>query len=90
MDALSEKLFRRVAVSDEPEYANRARYVLASRLIQEEEYDQAMQLIKKMPAYDNLDKRQLEIAICMKKGNLEEAGKLLEQKLNQLIQEAFL
>lgn len=90
INTLSAELFKRVAESEEPPYANHARYMLASRLIQEEEYDKAMQLIEKMPLYDNIDKRQLEISLYMKKRNTEEAGKLLELKLNQLLQEAFL
>lgn len=89
VNTLTEELFERVAVSGEYEYANRARFMLASRLIQEEKYDQAMQLIEKMPQYDGLDRQQLEISIHMKKKEVEEAGKLLEQKINQLIQEVF-
>ena len=88
--ALTTELFERVAASDDPEYANRARYMLASRLIQEERYEQAMQLIEKMPQYDGMDKRQLEISIHMKKREAGEAGKLLELKINQLIQDVFL
>ena len=64
--------------------------MLASRLIQEEEYDRAGQLIDKIPPYDGLDKRQLQISMEMKKKNGEAAGKLLEQKINQLLQEVFL
>lgn len=88
-DAVTE-LYERVAASDESEYANRARFMLASRLIQEENYEQAKELIDKMPQYDGLDKRQLEISIHMKKREAGEAGKLLEQKINQLIHEVFL
>ena len=88
--AFSVELFTRVAESDDPVYANRARYMLASRFIQEKEYDRAGQLIDKIPTYDGLDKRQLQIAMEMKKKNAEAAGKLLEQKINQLLQEVFL
>lgn len=87
--ALTEELFERVAASEDYEYANHARFMLASRFIQEEKYDQAMQLIEKMPKYDGLDRQQLEISVHMKKKEVEEAGKLLEQKINQLIQEVF-
>lgn len=90
VNALAEKLYERVSDSEDPEYANRARFMIASRLIQEEDYDQAMQLIEKMPPYENQDRRQLEISIHMKKKESEEAGRLLEQKINQLIQEVFL
>lgn len=90
IQALSRELFERVAESDEPEYANRARYMLASRLIQEENYDRAMQMIEKVPVYDGLDKCQLEILLYMKKKDAEQAGKLLERKIYQLIQETFL
>lgn len=90
VNVLATELYERVAASDVPEYANRARFMLASRLIQEENYDQAKQLIEKMPQYDGLDKRHLEISIHMKKRESEKAGKLLEQKINQLIQEVFL
>lgn len=88
--AFSVELFTRVAESDDPVYANRARYMLASRFIQEKEYDRAGQLIDKIPTYDGLDKRQLQIAMEMKKKNAGAAGKLLEQKINQLLQEVFL
>lgn len=88
--AVAVELFERVAESDDPAYANRARYMLASRLIQEEEYDRAGQLIDKIPTYDGLDKGQLQISMEMKKKNAGAAGKLLEQKINQLLQEVFL
>lgn len=87
--AVAVELFERVAESDDPAYANRARYMLASRLIQEEEYDRAGQLIDKIPTYDGLDKGQLQISMEMKKKNAGAAGKLLEQKINQLLQEVF-
>ena len=90
VNSFTAELFARVAASDDPEYANRARYMLASRLIQEENYDQAMQLIEKMPEHDGLDKRQLEISIHIKKRESGKAGRLLEQKINQLLQEVFL
>lgn len=88
--AYARELYERVAASDVPVYANHARYMLASQLIQEEQYDQAGQLIDKIPAYDGLDKRQLQISMDMKQKNAEAAGKLLEKKINQLIQEVFL
>lgn len=86
----AEKLYERVAESDEPGYASAARYMLASRLIMEEDYDQAMQLIEKIPPYNSLDRRQLEISVHMQKRETKEAGKLLEQKINQLLQEVLL
>lgn len=90
MNTLSAELLKRVSAAENCEYANRARYMLASQMIQEEEYDQAIQLIEKMPYYNGMDKQQLEILLYMKKRNAKEAGKLLERKLNQLIQEVFL
>lgn len=87
---LAAELYERVAASDDPTYAHRARFMMASRKIQQEEYDSAQELIDQIPAYDGLDKRQLQIMLYIKQNRTEEAGKLLEKKLNSLLQEVYL
>lgn len=84
------ELYRRVEESGDPAYVNRARYTLASRAIQNEDYAKAEKLIDLLPKYDALDKRQLQIAMFMKQRKDREAAELLERKLNASLQEVFL
>lgn len=63
---------------------------LAAMYIQEEAYEKAEELIERLPEYQSIDKRQLQISMYMKEGKNQEAAELLERKLNGLIQEVFL
>lgn len=89
-NAYAIELYERVETCDDPIYVNRARYVLASRWIQEENYEKAQKMIDLLPEYNGLDKRQLRISMLMKQKKSEEAAELLEKKLNSSIQEVFL
>lgn len=84
------ELYERVEKCDDSVYVNCARYALASKLIQDEDYENAQQLIDLLPEYDALDKRELQISMHMKRKKNKEAAELLERKLNCSLQEVFL
>lgn len=84
------ELYERTAECKDTVYAERARYMIASKKIQEEDYDGAQRMIDMFPEYTGLDRRQLEITMFMKQKKSKEAAKALEQKLNRSIQEVFL
>ena len=88
--AYASELYERVVQCDDPVCGNRARYMLASEAIQNEEYDKAQELIAQLPEYNTLDKRQLQISMYMKQRKNAEAAELLECKLNFALQEVFL
>lgn len=84
------ELYQRVEECGDPKYINSARFVLASRAIQNEDYEEAQRLIGLLPEYDTIDKRQLQISMFMQQKKNKEAAELLERKLNASIQEIFL
>lgn len=74
-------LFESAANSDDLEIANSARFMLASRHIQKEQYAQAQKMLDRLPAHSNLDKRSMQATIWAKEGNTAEAAALLERKI---------
>ena len=84
------RLYERAVKCDDPVFADRARYALASLCIQEEDYEKAGEYLQRLPEYSSLDKRQLQISMYMKQEKNEEAARLIEQKLNGSIIEVYL
>ncbi|OUN26646.1 helix-turn-helix domain-containing protein [Blautia sp. An81] len=87
---LAVSLLERAIQCGDKNAADWSRYALASIYIQDEDYEKAQELIDMLPEYQSMDKRQLQISLCMKEKKNQEAAKLLERKLNGLLQEAFL
>lgn len=74
-------LYERLAESDDPKTANGANFMLASKLIQKEEYENAQVILNRMPEWDALDKRGMQAEVWAKTGKPTEAAKLLERTL---------
>lgn len=81
------ELYKRVEQCGDVMYASRARYMLASRLIQSGAYEEAQKLIDLMPEPNGLNKRDLQIEIHMQKEEYQEAGEMLEKRLQVNLQE---
>ena len=87
---MAVSLLERAIQCGDKNAADWSRYALASIYIQDEDYEKAQELIDMLPEYQSMDKRQLQISLCMKEKKNQEAAQLLERKLNGLLQEAFL
>ena len=79
--AKTTALFESAANSDDPEIADSARFMLASRHIQKEQYAQAQKMLDRLPAHSNMDKRGMQATIWAKEGKTAEAAALLERKI---------
>ncbi len=75
------ELFESAANGDDPEVADNARFMLASRHIQKEQYAQAQKMLDRLPAHSNLDKRGMQATIWAREGKTSEAAALLERKV---------
>lgn len=73
-------LYQRVAESNDPQYADAANYMLASRLITAEEYDKAQEALDALPEHNALDKRTLQAQLWLAQGKNKEAAELVEHK----------
>lgn len=80
-------LYERVARCDDPALANRAGYMLVSRLLRKGDYNEAQTLLDRLPERDMPDKRMLQANLWAKQGRPAEAAALLERKVLQNIQE---
>jgi transcriptional regulator with XRE-family HTH domain len=79
------KLYERVAQCDDLMLANSARYMLASKSIQQRNYDKAQELLDQIPKKSIPDKRTLQAELLAKQGKTAEAEAILERMaLNSL------
>ncbi len=88
--AFSRKLYQQAIACGDPVFANKARYMLASEKIQNEELEGAMQLIERIPTDQSFGRDLLFISLYMKQKKHKEASELLEKKLSKSIQDTFL
>jgi tetratricopeptide (TPR) repeat protein len=72
-------LYEDVAQSDDPALANRARYMLASKYLQQGDYAHVQEQLDRMPAAEVPDKRTLQADLYAKQGRTAEAAALLER-----------
>ncbi|MEA4966475.1 MAG: helix-turn-helix domain-containing protein [Oscillospiraceae bacterium] len=79
--------YERVARCDDPALADRARYMLVSRLLREGKYSEAQELLDRLPERDTPDKRTLQAQLWAKQGKPAEAAQLLERKVFSNLQE---
>lgn len=79
-----EKMYDRIANSEDAAIRNQAVSMLISKHMEREEYDQAQELMDILPKYP-FDKRQLQANLYIKQRKYHEALELLE---NKLIEEA--
>lgn len=77
-----ETWYERLASSDETFIRNSACFMLASRAINDGQYDKAQEYLDQMPnRNDTPDKRMLQASIYLNQGQAVDAAKLLEQML---------
>lgn len=81
------QMYRQVAEGKDEPLANRARYMLASRLIGEKRYGEAQTMLDLLPHWDGLDKRPLQADLWARQNRTAEAAALLEHKLLGTLQE---
>lgn len=74
--------YERLTQSDETVIRNNAYFMLASRAVNDGQYDKAQEYLEQMPnRNDTQDKRMLQASIYLKQNKSEEAAKLLEMML---------
>ena len=84
------QLYEQVAESEDADLANRARYMLTSKLLQQGEYQRAQDLLNQMPKADLPDKRTLQATLFSKVGKSAEAAALLERMAITSLQETLM
>lgn len=80
-DSKIKRMYERVGNSGNSQYADRANYMLASRAIQDKKYEQAQELLDRLPDYKELDKKLLQANLWMETGKEKEAGKVYASKI---------
>lgn len=80
------QLYERAAKSNDSKFADRAKYMLVSRLIASEEYDRAEEMLDTLPEYNALDKKDLQARLLMEQEKNDEAARILERKLMSNLQ----
>lgn len=79
--------YERVARCDDLALADRARYMLVSRLLREGKYSEAQELLDQLPERSTPDKRTLQAELWARQGKPAEAAELLEHKVFSNLQE---
>ena len=76
-----EKFYERASRVGEGEAKAEASFMLASKYMAGERYEEARELLETLPDRSSIDKRQIETQILIREERYEEAKKLLEQML---------
>ena len=76
-----EKFYERASRVGEGEAKASASFMLASKYMAGERYEEARELLETLPDRSSIDKRQIETQILIREERYEEAKKLLEQML---------
>jgi transcriptional regulator with XRE-family HTH domain len=80
-------LYERVAKSDDPLLSIRAKYLLASKLIERGEAGKAQEYLDALPEWNAMDKRGMQADIWSRQGCASKAAELMERKLFQSVQD---
>ena len=80
-------MLERVAKSEDAKVSDKAKFLLASRLIASGQYARAQEMLDLLPEWSNLDKRLMQADIFAKEGKRTEAAALLERKLLTSVQD---
>lgn len=75
------KLYERASKSEEDSIRNMASFMLASKYMNLEKYEDAQEILDTLPDSNVPDKKQLKVQLCILQDKLTEAGEILEQKL---------
>lgn len=79
-------LYERVARCDDAVLANRARYMLASRLLLQGKYDEAQEMLDLLPEREGPDKHILQADLLARQGKPDQAAEMLERKVLSSLQ----
>lgn len=80
-------LYERAAKSDNDQVRYKATYMLVSKYISRMEYEKAQEMLDLLPERTALDKTQLQSRLFIKQDKLDEAARLLERKLLNVVNE---
>lgn len=80
-------LYEKASTCDDPDFAEKSRYLLASKWITKKQYDKAQEMLDLLPLWSALDKRGMQADVWGGQGEPAKAAALLEQKLMQGIQD---
>lgn len=80
-------LYRCVAESSDTALADNAKYMLATKLIEDGAYAKAQEMLDLLPDWSALDKRGMQADVWNKQGEHEKAASLLERKLITSVQD---
>ena len=75
-----EKLYERVAISEDIQIRNQAISMLISKYMEREDFSKAQELIDTLPN-ETIDKKHIESNLFVKQGKLTEAAEIMERKL---------
>ncbi|MGL4343888.1 MAG: transcriptional regulator [Cellulosilyticaceae bacterium] len=81
-----EKLYERVAHSENDEIRHQANAMLIARYMEREEYEKAQSLIDTLPK-SPVDKMQRQAQLYVKQGKLSQASELLESRVMSMVTE---
>ncbi len=82
-----EKLYHRAMKSPDLRIQNHAKSILISKLINQNKYDCAQELLNSLPEKDMIDKKDIQAKLYIKVGKLDDAAKIEEEKLMSLTTE---
>ena len=81
-----EKLYQRISNCENRQISDQANYMLVGRYMEREEYDNAEELLNRLPDRP-FDKEHMQAELYRKQGNLPQAAKILERKLGEAAME---
>ena len=76
-----EALYRHAAQSEHGEIREQAQACLISRLMEKREYDQAQEMLNAISRKHPVDREQIQANIYIAQGEMEQAARLIEEKL---------
>lgn len=88
-DSQINALYERAAASDDEEVRNGARFMLASKYINQENFDKAQEMLDLLPERSSMDKRLLQANLLNKAGKTAEAEEIYERRLLMEVNEIW-
>lgn len=76
-----EALYLRAAESEDSAIREQAQSCLISTLMEKQDYEQAQEILNKLPKKNSVDREQAQANIYIAQGELEKAARLIEEKL---------
>ncbi len=86
-----DKLYEEVAICDDENLANNAKFMLASKCLQRKEYDKAQSLLDQIPKKSDIpDKQSLQASLLSLQGKSSDAAVILERMALSSLQETLM